>query len=225
MKRVLPWLIAATGCLVAAWSLSRPSGFGEAPGQTGAKDRRFDEPGSDTDGGARSAPEDPAVTPLRATQACLARLDVAQTALSRCRGMPREGTPSTLECLAEPEVVSVIEQRIDAAILDHIETERDRHRQARELERTAFDAWAADALRLTPDEGQWLEEYVCAARELREHTLASLEDAPPTEALDQLKQQREHILEDMKEALGPDRYARLRAIGGIGLIADTTDCP
>jgi hypothetical protein len=117
-----------------------------------------------------------------------------------------------------------VERRIEEAIRDHVEAERDRVTRARERERSAFDEWSTEALELSPKESEWLESYVCAARELRTRTLSSLEDQPATQALEQLKQQRKQILEDLERALGPERYATLRAIGGIGLVADTTDC-
>jgi hypothetical protein len=170
------------------------------------------------------AADDASAAPLRATQVCLDRLQAAQSALRRHRSEATSASSAAPACLDDPEVTRIIERRIDDAIVDHVGAQRERRREARERERSAFSTWSTEVLELTVDEQQWLEDYVCTAREPREQTLASLEDTPPTEALEELKRQRSELLGDMKAALGPERYATLRTIGGIGLLADTTDC-
>jgi hypothetical protein len=216
MTRVLPWLVAALALAVAVYSWVRPVPDAQEPEAT---DRAAATPPT-------TVGDLPPREALHATQACLGRLELAQTALRRCRGAARtsDSTPEGIECLSDPDVIRVVEQRIEDAIRDHVEAERDRVIRARERERSAFDEWSKEALELSTEESEWLESYVCAARELRTRTLSSLEEQPATQALEQLKQHREQILKDLEKALGPERYATLRAIGGIGLVADTTEC-
>lgn len=216
MTSALPWSVAALAVAVAVYSWVRPVPDAQEPEVTQQERGITRKPARDLH----------SREPLRATQACLTRLELAQAALSRCHGRASEvgSTGDAPKCLADPEVARVVQQRIEDALRDHVELERDRVLQARERERSAFDEWSKQALDLTPEEGEWLESYVCAARELRTRTLSSLEDESATQALEQLRQQRKQILEDLEQALGPQRYGTLRAIGGIGLIADTTDC-
>jgi hypothetical protein len=218
---VLPWFIAVAACLLAGWAWVRDArrSTTDHPRDAEPADARSHR---NVDGAAATQAE----PPLHATRACLSRLEVAESALLRCQSRDRatSGTPSSLECLSDPEVAAAVEQRIEDAVREHVEGQRDLFAHASERERSAFDEWAKEALQLTADESQWLEDHVCATRELRERTIASLDETPAGEALEQLKAQREQILKDVEELLGPDRYAKLRAIGGIGLIADTTEC-
>lgn len=220
---MLPWGIAVAACLLAGWAWVRDV-------QRSTTDSTRDaEPANapsqrPVDGAAAATRAEP--PPLHATQACLSRMELAESALVRCRTRERAtmGTPSSLECLSDPEVAAAVEQHIEDAVRDHVEQQRDVKTRARERERSAFDEWAKEGLQLTADESQWLQDHACATRELRDRTIASLDETPPAEALEQLKAQREQILKDVEELLGPDRYSMLRAIGGIGLIADTTEC-
>jgi len=55
-----------------------------------------------------------------------------------------------------------------------------------------------------------------------------LHDAPADPAgtsFDELRLEREALLGDLERFLGAERYERLRAVGGIGLLADAFDCP
>jgi hypothetical protein len=226
--RAIPWSITAAACTVALWLSvrGRTSAPKEADGRAEVADERERQHVGTNGVGADTAEHEHAREELRATRACLSRLELAQAAVLRCRGAAGDAPDATPapECLSDPAVARIVEQRIDDAIRDHVEHERERRTDAREKERSTFDEWSRQVLHLTADESEWLQDYACAARELRERTLASLNQVSPADAMEQMKQQREQILQDIERSLGPDRYASLRAIGGIGLIADTTDC-
>jgi hypothetical protein len=162
---------------------------------------------------------------LHATRACLGRLELAQAALDRCEeATESSGDEDSRGPSSDPEVVALVEREVASAIEQHVKRERDLEKKASERLRTAFDEWSTQSLGILPHEREWLVEYVCAARELRNRTLDALDDVPAEQALEELREQRKQILADLEHALGPDRYATLRTIGGIGLLADTTDC-
>jgi hypothetical protein len=84
-----------------------------------------------------------------------------------------------------------------------------------------------DELGLGDEESAWLSEYVCAVRELREDSLVDLAErdaGAPAGVWEQMRQEREEALGGLAAVLGPERFERLRAIGGIGLLNDLLDC-
>ena len=224
----LPWSVATLACALAAWSwLRAPEEAPASPVEPAAVEPTAS-PGSARVARpeSESAPE-PELPELQTTRVCLDQLELAHSALARCRDAPSNPASSAAaSCLAEPRVAAQVEQRIEQALLEHLESERERAELARERQRSAFDSWAQQALALSPDESAWVEDYVCAVLELRANTLATLEDeTPPAEALAQLKSQRKQLLTDMKQMLGEERYATLRSIGGLSLIASVSECP
>ena len=223
----LPWSVAALACALAAWSWLRAPAEAAAP--VSAAEPVALEPAASAPASAPvAAPELESELPdLQTTQVCLDQLELARSALARCRDAPSHpAPPAAVSCLAEPQVAAQVEQRIEQALLEHLESERELAELARERQRSAFDSWAQQALALSPDESAWVEDYVCAVLELRANTLATLEDeTPPAEALAQLKSQRKQLLTDMKQMLGEERYATLRSIGGLSLIASVSECP
>ena len=87
---------------------------------------------------------------------------------------------------------------------------------------------------VTDAEASRLREYVCAAHALRAslrsdlESLLSGERAPEGAAVDALaedgKREREAVLADLKRFLGEQRYNRVRALGGLGLLATSFSC-
>jgi hypothetical protein len=92
----------------------------------------------------------------------------------------------------------------------------------------------SDVMRVTDAEAARLREYVCAAHALRTRhradleSLLSVERAPERAAVDALtddgQREREAVLADLKRFLGEERYSRLRALGGLGLLASSFAC-
>ena len=123
----------------------------------------------------------------------------------------------------DPYVEKLVQER-----LERILTERRVAREAARIERldTALSLVETE-LGLTEPESAWLGEYVCAVRELREDNLSDPAERDGGELPDQweqMRREREEELAGIKAVLGPDRYARLREIGGIGLLSDVLDC-
>ncbi len=228
MARLTPWIIPLVVTVVAAIGWLRPIGepsHGASDAPAAVTPTTAAQPRAAALEGAPPAP----TTALRATRECLKTLERSEAARLRCSRRARQlsSPPSAAAApagLEGEEFEQAVERRIDEAIRDHLERERDRSMAARARERAAFDEWSREALRLEEDEREWLTDYVCTVRELRERTLASLDETPPAEALELLKKQRKQVLKDLEGSLGPERYATLRAIGGLGLLADTTDC-
>jgi len=48
--------------------------------------------------------------------------------------------------------------------------------------------------------------------------------AEAEEAVQEIQRERAAVLRDIEARLGPERYARLRAIGGVGLLGESLDC-
>src|SRR5688572_9484802 len=111
--RAFPRSITAAACCVALWLALR--------GRTPSPDEA-DAVGADSAELGHEGHHGHAGEELRATRACLSRLELAQAAVVRCRGTARDAPDATPapECLSDPAVARIVEQRIDDAIRDHV---------------------------------------------------------------------------------------------------------
>ena len=104
--------------------------------------------------------------------------------------------------------------------------DHERRARAREQQAALASALTKDVLGLTPEQSAWVGEYVCATRDL--HRLLADEAASAAalgaDAFDRARLQREELLGDLEKYLDADRYAKLRALGGISLLTDALDC-
>lgn len=85
-----------------------------------------------------------------------------------------------------------------------------------------------------PGDAVALTELTCAASDMRRVGLAELKvalAAPEAEraarvraATDEIKRQREVLLQDLEARMGKQAYAQLRAAGGLGLLSEVLDC-
>lgn len=101
--------------------------------------------------------------------------------------------------------------------------------QADAARRTAFRrAFMARVVGVTGPAGEWLADYVCLVDDLRNRTVRDIEatfgdPAAYPEAVDEIvaesKQERDAILGDIEARLGPQRYARLRELGGLSMLS------
>lgn len=81
-------------------------------------------------------------------------------------------------------------------------------------------------------EAQWMEEYLCAVHDLREQMIEDLDglltSAGAPEEIDALLEEargeRKTVLQDLEQRLGPERYARLRSVGGLGVLGASLPC-
>lgn len=214
MQRGLPWLLTLVFAATTAWALSRsPEPLAPAP--------------------PAAAPECPPPTDSRTAlplkqlaglRACLGEVRTLEQRLAVARGdspLPRADEPEVEACLDQPAVRSAIAGEL---------ARREQLREDEQLDRrqarlTAFDDWAEGSLQLSNDERHGLQDYVCSLRELKERALSQVDEEQDSAALlEELRKQRKEILGDVKTALGEERYAKLREIGGVGLLMDATRC-
>lgn len=228
IRRVVPWLIAtALGVLSVTLLVHRPAEEPASPDATTAQPAR-DGAASPAVGDA-SSPENVGLAP---NQRCMARLARARAALDVChdqRGSADahlELTPEARTCLDRPQVQRLVETRCEEAVARHVAAESQRHGEAREIEEAAVRGLLTESLGLTADESRWVTEYVCTVRELRQQALDEMspDGASATETVERIRAERREHLADLEEYLGAERFARLRSIGGIGLLADVLPC-
>ena len=92
--------------------------------------------------------------------------------------------------------------------------------------------FSQDVVGVAAEEAEWLEDYLCTVQRLREGMVADLdallESEAPAEEVDAVlstaKSERAAVLEDLEGELGKDRYARLRSVGGLGILGAALDC-
>ncbi|MEK6609025.1 MAG: hypothetical protein AABZ30_15305 [Myxococcota bacterium] len=217
LQTALPWTIAAGCAAAAAWlSLHRDA----TPPQAKPAATRT----------APAVATTSAAPPLVPLRACLERLDVAQALLDRRRrDATAEDGPSAeraAACMRDPTVRERLDGEVRAAVERHVADDHERRARAREQQAALASALTKDVLGLTPEQSAWVGEYVCATRDL--HRLLADEAASAAalgaDAFDRARLQREELLGDLEKYLDADRYAKLRALGGISLLTDALDC-
>lgn len=214
------WVVAvfASGAAIAGW-MREPSRDEPIPRA---------EPASTT---APVSPEEPPATTARlpemgALRACVTALRGCET---RCPETPGESPEAhearTLRCLADPGVQSHVARSVESACAGCA----DGSRAARDAEDRARTEAAASFLErelaITPDEQEQLGEYLCAIRDARGMLARADEGAEGGRATyESAREIRELTLGDVESILGAERYARLRAVGGLGLMVESADC-
>jgi len=171
---------------------------------------------------ATSAP----VPELAALRACITALRGCE---NRCPTTTSEAAADvearTLRCLADPGVQTHVARSVESACAGCT----DGSRAARDAEDRARTEAAASFLErelaITPTEQEQLGEYLCAIRDAR-GMLARSEQAAEDgrSTYESAREIRELTLGDVESILGAERYARLRAVGGLGLMVESADC-
>jgi hypothetical protein len=84
----------------------------------------------------------------------------------------------------------------------------------------------SDGLGLNPEESRWVGEYVCAVHELSAKTGADVASTKEEvlALFTRLRNERKAILRDLEAYMGPERYQKLRAIGGLGFLGESLGC-
>jgi len=163
---------------------------------------------------------------MGALRACVTALRGCET---RCPvttdEAPADVEARTLRCLADPGVQTHLARAVDGACSGCA----DGSRAARDAEDRARTEAAASFLErelsITPDEQEQLGEYLCAIRDARGMLARAEEGAEGGSATyESAREIRDLTLGDVESILGAERYARLRAVGGLGLMVESADC-
>ena len=184
--------------------------------------------------------------PLELLERCTERLAVSQARLAAARAEStdedRGGTAldptaddatTRRSCLRRPDVLQACRERFAP---DASETEG-----SAALGSSAAGAagpefarrFATGVVGVSDAEAEWVEDYLCSVHRLRETMVGDLDDllqraADPgeiDEVIEGARADRQAVLEDLETRLGDQRYARLRAVGGLGVMGSALDCP
>lgn len=122
-----------------------------------------------------------------------------------------------LDCQAKVKECAAWDPIVTAAI------HRDSVASAR---RATLETLLQEDLEISSEQVSWLREAACALRELRWHAVEQIHEEDMDSATPRLliRDDRQEILADMEKMLGAATYARLREMGGIGLLNDTLEC-
>ncbi len=93
-------------------------------------------------------------------------------------------------------------------------------------------AFATSVVGVDDGEARWLETYLCTVHQLREQMIGDLEtlmanNAAPDRVeavIEEARSQRKDVLADLEQQLGAERYQRLRAVGGLGIMGSSLQC-
>jgi hypothetical protein len=119
----------------------------------------------------------------------------------------------------------VVDQAVRRELASHVEREQALRESEREALAASHGVLLQDFLGLASEEAQGVRAYLCTAREHRRYLLARMKTEEfRAAALDALRADREASLHDLEDQIGHERYARLRSIGGLGLLSESLDC-
>ena len=123
-------------------------------------------------------------------------------------------------------MVVPLETEVAAELGRRVASQRTR-KSAQRIKREAFvTSWLERNIGLSHQQSKWVSEYVCAVRDLRGQALpdpASGEEMKP-HTWEELRNERDKMLTDLSSLMGAEKYKKLRAVGGIGLLADSINC-
>jgi len=219
------WLAAALASVAALWGWTRETGSGPTAELEAVPAAPSSAPDAAT---ARAEENDASLRPqIAALRACVANLDRCEQARVATRPPPSEPMARMRACLADQGVQAHVRHAVDTECAGA----GDGSRAAREAEESARDEAAASFLThelgITPDEQSELGQYLCAIRDAR-GLLANSDDGGETggaqATYERAREIRELTLVDVESILGAERYARLRAVGGLGLLTEAAQC-
>lgn len=166
-----------------------------------------------------------------ALRICRQRLETADAKLRFCQRERGPSSPGPISdrvarCLQDQEVRSMLAGMLSEEFERERELERASRMAGLEKREALATAWMEENLGLTREQSRWLSEYVCAVRDMRSFAVpdAASPDGGADFSWEQLRSERERMLSNLRSFLGPQRYERLRAVGGIGLLADVLVC-
>lgn len=230
----------AAGFGLGKWRAAPTTSTGQTQTDAPAKDQ----PASSKPPTVTEDRDDPA--PLQLLERCASRLNDARSRLSRCDESPASGDATgqaTLDvnaCLRHPAVRAACESgELTSLRPDPDEAEAETEAEppdgsdsAAATDETFARRFATSVVGVGDDESRWLESYMCTVHRLRSQMVDDLgallrDEASPDRIealLAEAKQERAAVLADLEENLGPERYQRLRAVGGLGILGSALAC-
>lgn len=177
-------------------------------------------------------------TGLKLLERCARQLAATQTRLAASRSPDSQsGTDAEVRaaCLRRPDVLDVCRQHFapQGADTDDPPSPSGSASSAASTAGPDFARrFATGVVGTTDAEAEWVEDYLCSVHRLRETMVEDLDDllergadaAEIDEVIDRARDDRTAVLEDLENRLGADRYARLRAVGGLGVMGSALDC-
>lgn len=163
---------------------------------------------------------------------CRTRLKTCGRKLGACRAVATsshrnlEQGRSPVPVLSDPKVQAMVAAEVEKALATQEEFIEQEQAESREGWLKLASRFLSDGLGLSPEESAWVGEYVCAVHELSARTGADVASTKEeVEALfARLSDERKLILRDLEAYMGPERYHKLRAIGGLGFLGEALGC-
>lgn len=135
-------------------------------------------------------------------------------------------------CLERPDVIDECRNRFSADG-SRDEPETGRASAASTAGPDFARRFATDVVGTSEAEAEWVEDYLCSVHRVRETMIDDLDDllergadaSELDEVITRARSDRKAVLADLEQRLGDDRYARLRAVGGLSVLGSALDCP
>jgi hypothetical protein len=163
-------------------------------------------------------------------RACRNRLKDCGRKLTACRAvatsLQTKQEKDKQPVLSDPKVRAAIAAEVETALAAHeVLVEQERAERLKGWHKLA-DRFLSDGLGLNPEESRWVGEYVCAVHELSAKTGADVASTKEEvlALFTRLRNERKAILRDLEAYMGPERYQKLRAIGGLGFLGESLGC-
>jgi hypothetical protein len=213
---VFPWLLSIG---LGAWLvviLTSDAAVSAHPAERASPTTTVESPGED----------------LALVRTCRSQLKQCGRKLVACRSVAAssqaslEKGRSPAKILSDPKVKAMIASEVEMAL-----AARDELLEQERTERLAgwhklASRFLSDGLDLNQEESRWVGEYVCAVHELSSKTGADVASTKEEvlALFARLRNERKAILRDLEAYMGPERYQKLRAIGGLGFLGEALGC-
>ena len=219
--QALPWVISAAAVALAITIVWHEQDAGEQRA-TGRPAVATTIPRADA--GAASLGEPQVSTELALLTACADELR-RQRAHAGTVGVRSSGELDHVSaCLDDPRVQARLASEVESACgacADGPSAAAEAAARAR-TEEAASSLEAV--LAISPAEQALLQQYLCAARDLRGMLAREGVDAGVRDAFERARRERERVVDDVERLLGAERYSRLRAVGGLAVLSDAARC-
>lgn len=175
---------------------------------------------------------------LKLLERCTRQLAATNARLAASRSPdPQSATDAEARaaCLRRPDVLEACRTRFarDGADTDDPPSPSQSGSSAAGTAGSEFARrFATGVVGTTDAEADWVEDYLCSVHRLRETMVEDLDDllergadaAEIDEVISRAQADRKAVLEDLENRLGEDRYGRLRAVGGLGVMGSALEC-
>jgi hypothetical protein len=176
--------------------------------------------------------EESTAADLALLRTCRTRLKEAGRKLVACRAVAarsrfhRQQDRSPARALSDPKVQALVAAEVEMALAAREELLEQERAESRAQWLDLASRFLGEGLGLSPEESAWVGEYVCAVHELSARTGADVASTKEEvlALFARLKNERQGILRDLEAYMGPERYRKLRAIGGLGFLGEALGC-